>query len=242
MSPQVEKILAALCEAQASMKRAVKDSTNPFHKSKYADLESVWDACKDALTAANLALLQNFETIEGRSHIVTMLAHSSGQWIKSYLMLPFPFETVDKSGQLLTKNDPQTLGSVITYCRRYSLAAMLGIVQTDDDAQHAIASPNYPQKAQIKAPIPAKEIRAPEPKVETQQAPFDSPVEALKEFISVNGGNPDRVSDFISERAGYAKQPPEKVIGAALSSKQMTKKFFDSYSTWLENQLAAVNA
>lgn len=240
-SALIDKIAPALCEAQAVMKRALKDSTNPFHKSKYADLESVWDACKDALTASNLSVMQTFETIEGASHIVTMLLHASGQFITSSLKLPFPFDTVEKnSGQVIVKNDPQTLGSVITYCRRYALAALLGVVQTDDDAQQAVTTPPI-SRAQVKAIVPAKEIRMPEPKKEVST--IDSSLEILKGYIATNKGDPSRLEEFISYRSYTAKKPSESIIGAALSSKEMTAKFNDAYLAWMEktSQLAVAS-
>lgn len=256
MSPQIEKVLAAMCEAQATMKKALKDSTNPFHRSKYADLESVWDACKDAVASSNLVVMQNFETIDGMPHIVTMIGHSSGQWLKSYLKLPFPFETVDKSGQVTTKNDPQTLGSTITYCRRYALAAMLGVIQTDDDAQEAVTPPKiYPKQqvqpqpeqkpaekniAQVKAPIAAKEVKKSEKKIEP--TPFDSPLETLKEYVAMQGGDNRRVMEFIAARSVATKKPPEKIIEGALLSKEISAKFFDAFTVWCNEYQVAANS
>jgi hypothetical protein len=124
-SESIAALAAALSKAQASITGALKDSANPFFKSKYADLASCWDACRKPLTDNGLAVIQTIETGEGRAVLVTTLCHASGEWIKSYC-------------PILTKDDsPQGQGSGITYARRYALAAMVGLAQIDDDAEAA---------------------------------------------------------------------------------------------------------
>jgi len=122
----IDKIAPAFVKAQASCNGAKKASNNPHFKSKYADLSAVWAACETALEANKLSVLQGLgEVIDGKLHIETMLLHESGQWIKSAASLPLP------------KSDPQGYGSASTYARRYTLAAMMGIVQEDDDGNAA---------------------------------------------------------------------------------------------------------
>lgn len=124
-SPSIAALVAALSKAQGMIKGAAKDSTNPFFKNKYADLSSVWEACREALSKNELAVIQT--PVEGG--VITMLAHSSGEWIKSYLpMKP-------------TKDDAQGAGSAITYARRYALAAFVGVAPEDDDGQAASTTP-----------------------------------------------------------------------------------------------------
>lgn len=125
-SEQINELLAALCKAQTVMQGAVEDSNNPFFKSTYADLTSVWNACRKPLVENGLSVVQTLQTIEGQLCLVSILGHSSGQWIKS--MIP-----VNPS-----KNDIQALGSAITYCRRYSLAALVGVCPADDDGESAM--------------------------------------------------------------------------------------------------------
>lgn len=121
-SETVDKIAPAFVKAQAACNGAKKSSTNPHFKNKYADLTQVWAACEEALEANGLAVLQGLgEASGGMMHMSTMLLHSSGQWIKSSASIPLP------------KADPQGYGSATTYLRRYALAAMVGIVQEDDD-------------------------------------------------------------------------------------------------------------
>lgn len=125
-SETIDKIAPAFVKAQAACNGAKKSSNNPHFKSKYADLGAVWDACEGALEANKLSVLQGLgEVIDGKMQIETMLLHDSGQWIKSLASIPLP------------KADPQGYGSASTYARRYTLAALMGIVQEDDDGNAA---------------------------------------------------------------------------------------------------------
>jgi hypothetical protein len=124
-SPQLDKLACALAKAQGNITGARKDSANPFFKSKYADLASCWDACRKPLSDNGLAVIQIPEVGIEFVTIMTLLVHESGQWIRSRL----PMKPKDFS--------PQSLGSTITYARRYALAAMVGLAQTDDDAESA---------------------------------------------------------------------------------------------------------
>lgn len=126
-SDNIGKLAEALSKAQSSMTEAKEDSKNPFFKSNYADLTSVWRACKDSLTANGLAISQVTGFMEGQLFLVTTLIHSSGEWMKGYYPL------------YLAKQDPQAVGSAITYARRYALAAIVGVCKEgeDDDAEKA---------------------------------------------------------------------------------------------------------
>jgi len=121
-SESIDLLAAALAKAQGEMSPASKDSTNPHFKSKYADLASAWLAAQGPISRNGLAVVQAFEPGEDKAtKINTRLIHTSGQWIESTLTM-FPID-----------QKPQTLGSCITYGRRYSLMAILGIVPDDDD-------------------------------------------------------------------------------------------------------------
>jgi hypothetical protein len=126
-SETIGAVAAALSKAQADITGALKDSSNPFFKSKYADLASCWDACRKQLAANNLAVIQTIYVHwdSGQTMLSTTLAHSSGEWIRSDL----PVLAKDLS--------PQAQGSGITYARRYALAAIVGLAQVDDDAEAA---------------------------------------------------------------------------------------------------------
>ena len=124
-SEQINELASALSKAQGEITGALKDSANPFFKSKYADLASCWDACRAALAKNGIAVIQIPE-YEGESLIMTTtLAHSGGQWVRGSLRCN-PKDSTD-----------QATGSSITYARRYALAAMVGIAQVDDDGNAA---------------------------------------------------------------------------------------------------------
>lgn len=126
-SESINELSTALSKAQGQMNHAVKDTTNAFFKSSYADLASVWDAARAPLVTNGLAVIQTLEIVNDKQALTTMLTHSSGQWIKSTMFLP------------VVKPGSQEVGSCITYCRRYSLAAICGVAQSDDDAESAMA-------------------------------------------------------------------------------------------------------
>lgn len=124
-SHNIGKLSEALSKAQAEMQHAIKDSTNPHFKSSYADLASVLDAIRPALTKHGLCITQTMKTEAGTHFLVTTLMHTSGEFIEGSIPL------------LIEKNNMQGMGSAITYARRYGLAAMVGIHQADDDGNEA---------------------------------------------------------------------------------------------------------
>jgi hypothetical protein len=147
-SEQLNELAAALSKTQAMLQGAVKDAKNDHFKSKYADLASCWDACREALAANGLSVVQLPEGDGSVVTMTTMLIHTSGQWVSC-------------TGTFKpTKADPQGLGSCITYARRYQLCAIVGISPEDDDGNAA----SEPVKQQAK-PEPKPE-RKPEPKLE----------------------------------------------------------------------------
>jgi hypothetical protein len=121
-SEQINELAAALVKAQGELPTVGKDSTNPFFKSKYADLAAVIKAASPVLAKHGLAVSQHVTTGEdGGSRLATWLLHESGQYICEAMPL------------LLPKEDPQGQGSAITYARRYSYMAVLGLVADEDD-------------------------------------------------------------------------------------------------------------
>jgi len=134
-------LAAALAKAQGEMTGAIKDATNPFFKSTYADLESVWEACRIPLSQNGLAVTQLMDHDVSGPILITTLMHASGEWVSS----AYPIRPM--------KDDPQALGSCTTYARRYSLAAIVGIVQTDDDAEGAMARDTPPPAPSAPSPI-----------------------------------------------------------------------------------------
>jgi len=124
-SDNINELAGALAKAQGQITGALKDSSNPYFKSKYADLAACWDACRKALTENGLAVIQTTVERDGQLYVATTLAHSSGQWVRGWM----PVKTKD--------DGPQAMGSGVTYARRYALAAIVGLAQVDDDAEAA---------------------------------------------------------------------------------------------------------
>lgn len=133
-SLDIGKLAGALAKAQGCITGALKDSANPFFKSKYADLAACWDACRKPLSENGLAVIQTPELGGEFVGIATLLVHESGEWIRSRL----PMKPKDFS--------PQAVGSTMTYARRYALAAMVGLAQVDDDAESAQQRGNEPAR------------------------------------------------------------------------------------------------
>lgn len=128
-SESIKTIALSLHKAQSAIKGALKDSTNPHFKSKYADLSSVIEAVKKPLLDNGIVFMQGIEDAENGVAVETMLLHISGEWISSTLKIP------------ASKQDAQGYGSAITYGRRYGLQSMCGVPAEDDDGNAATASP-----------------------------------------------------------------------------------------------------
>jgi len=126
-SESIAALAAALAKAQGQMKGAVKDSANPFFKSKYADLASVVEAIRVAFASNGLSYIQTVEPSDkDEVRVETTILHSSGEWIScGVLALP------------VSKSDAQGYGSCLTYARRYSLSAATGVAPEDDDGNAA---------------------------------------------------------------------------------------------------------
>lgn len=137
-SESIKSIAIALVDSQTKIRFAIKDSTNPHFKSRYADLGSVIDAIKESLNLNGIAFIQTpTESAPGTLALTTRLLHSSGEWIEDTAVCP------------LQKNDPQGYGSALTYLRRYSLASITGLYQDDDDGESTRMKPeDYLKKIQ----------------------------------------------------------------------------------------------
>ena len=127
-SDKINELAAALSKAQGEMDGATSKSTNPFFNSSYADLHTVISSAIPYLSKYGLAVSQGNEITPGAVCVTTTLLHESGQWLRSKIKVPFP---KNKDGS--AKIDAQGVGTATTYGRRYSLAAMVGIAQKDDD-------------------------------------------------------------------------------------------------------------
>lgn len=130
LQTEIAKIAPALLAAQKAIGAAKKGSTNPFFRSKYADLGSVMEACKEALNDQGILVIQPVGFDEMGDYVETILLHESGEMISEKTRVKYAKE-----------KDPQSQGSGITYARRYALQSMLFIPAEDDDGEKAMARP-----------------------------------------------------------------------------------------------------
>jgi hypothetical protein len=161
-SESIKGIAAALAAAQAEMGRVLKDKTarvtmkaGGAYSFDYADLATVLDVVKPALSKHGIAIVQAASLDAGQVVLETRLAHSSGEWIESSLAVK-PEDTA-----------PQKIGSAITYARRYALSCMVGVASEEDDDGNA-AEGNE-----------ARTVQRPRPPAQTTAPVLNAPVAAL---------------------------------------------------------------
>lgn len=150
-------LYTALLAAQQAMGPVKKDANNPAFRTKYATLQSVLETVEGPLWANGIFLVQRFASDQGGPLLITELIHAeSGQNISSTL----PIVSKDPT-------DPQKMGGAITYARRYSLLALLGLSPEDDDGNSA---------AQPRQQAPQRQ--SPAPRQTTQQRPVQAAQQA----------------------------------------------------------------
>ncbi len=199
-SDQINEITKSLSLAQGEMRPATKDCVNPHFKSRYASMSSVWESIREPLSKNSLAIWQDIQTIPEGITISTRLSHVSGQWIEcGPLFIP------------LTKKDAQGIGSAITYAKRYSLSALLGVVADEDDDAN---------EAQKQAPEAVK------PKQKDQSIALASSEEISKIY--------DLISQFINPQ-----ETMNRVLLAAKIQKldDMPESRCKGAINWLEQEL-----
>ena len=127
-SENINEIAKAMSNAQGEMQPALKSANNPFYKSRYADFASVWEAIREPMKKNELSVWQDVTNSEYGICVSTRVTHSSGQWVEfGPLEIPIP------------KKDAQSVGSAISYAKRYSLSAAVGVVaDIDDDGEKAM--------------------------------------------------------------------------------------------------------
>jgi hypothetical protein len=129
----------ALAAAFAEVENATKNAKANY--GMYVNLAGVLDEVRPVFGKHGVAVVQMPTVLEGRVVVETMLVHKSGEWIRGEVSAVVP------------KADPQSIGSAITYLRRYALAAVCGVAQEDDDG----ASASQPAKKQEPKRAPAQE-------------------------------------------------------------------------------------
>jgi len=133
-SEQINELAGALSKAQGQIVPAKYDAQNPHLKSRYTTLASVWDAIRKPLSDNGLAVVQIVTTEPDGMYLLTRLMHSSGQFVQA----TYPIAAGDSRGV----SAAQAVGSALTYARRYSLTALVGVVSDDDDDGNSAADPH----------------------------------------------------------------------------------------------------
>lgn len=177
-SDELNELFGALCKAQGELEIATHNSKNPYFKSNYADLNAVVSASRPFLTKNGLSVIQRVMTDEGKIFLLTRLCHMSGQWMESKCPITPP------------KNDIQTLGSYITYLKRYNYASVVGVVaaEEDDDGEKAMTSSRAKEQIQtIRKTISKEQLEALRQELEGEE-------ELLKNILV--GYGIDKLSDL----------------------------------------------
>jgi len=123
----MKQIATALLKAQSEMSNPKKGATNPFFKSKYADLNAIREAVIPTLNANGISVLQPIVHLDSKNFVKTILLHESGESIESVTEIIYN-----------KLNDAQAQGSGISYARRYALQSFVCVGADDDDGQTAV--------------------------------------------------------------------------------------------------------
>lgn len=187
-SENINELSAALAKAQSEMQDAELDGWNPHFKSSYSTLSAVWAACRAPLSKNGLAVLQGIEREDQGFILRTTLTHSSGQWIESVCPI------------ISSKNDMQGIGSAISYARRYSLQAMVGVASKEDDDGEGAQGRDAPRKQESAKNPPTK----PQENSKPSAPPVDPKIitEQQRKLFMVEANNVGMPEDIQKELIG----------------------------------------
>ena len=226
-SESIAALAGALAKAQLQIEPATKNATNPHFRSHYADLASIWDACRGPLNTNGLSIVQfPCDGDVGRIGLCTMIVHSSGEWMS---------ETITVKA---LKEDPQFLGGVLTYLRRYSLAAVVGVTATEDDDGNAASTPANARvgtpapRPYIPPPVSPPAVNAPPMAHKPVSQPVSQPVakpvqtatagtsavEAIVEFYKVDQGTAKNGRAYTKHRIGWTGIDGKLTYGTTFSA------------------------
>jgi ERF superfamily len=224
-SETIDKLAAALSKAQGQITGAIKDSDNPFFKSKYADLASVWDACRKALCENGLSVVQTTDILNEKPILRTTLLHASGQWIEGV----YPI--------ISAKPDAQGMVAGLTYSRRAALAAIVGVAAIEDDDGNTAAGISNDSTARQPAakkelpqhpPVPTREqIAAHAVTVPSKPAP--KPSGNSGKFTKITAPQAKRLH-AIAAKSGISKE----VLAAKLRQTAGTDNAYDIHPDYYE--------
>lgn len=174
-SESIVELAKAMAKAQGEIENASKNAKNPHFRSKYADLAEVLNTVRPVMSANGISISQFPAFEQGIASVETIVMHSSGEWMSGVSSAP------------VSKQDAQGVGSALTYLRRYSLAAIAGIAQEDDDANSAVGGQQRQQQPQRQQQAPAQQAPA-------QQAPAQMDAAALEKAIEACKAAPDKAT------------------------------------------------
>lgn len=215
-SENINELALALSKAQGSMRAAKTNKINPFFKSKYADLCSIWEACREPLSDNGLGVVQAVSPIEDSAWmLVTTLVHSSGQWMRSYMPI------------ITQKNDSQSLGSAIAYTKRYSLSAMVGVaVGEDDDGEGAMAGGDRKEKP------PTLRNHSVPPKNAPVKKENDSDLHVFIDKLSEKYDK-NLILDYIERRSKRFKMTSTETVSLMMKDEH---GFVKEFEPWIANE------
>lgn len=214
-SDSIAALAAALAKAQGEMENASKNSQNPHFKSKYADLAEILNTVRPVLSKHGLAVTQFPAFESGTAHVETILTHASGEWMSGTCSAP------------VQKSDPQGVGSALTYLRRYSLAAVCGLAQEDDDANAASKGPKQSAQAPTVAPKPAP-------------APTSAPAQPVKHAPATKATLAALASYYVNDSAEVMLDDINEMIVKAKPGAQRIddlKDLTEAQAQWLIKQI-----
>ncbi len=224
-SDNIDALAAALAKAQSEMGSVHKDAANPYFRSAYSSLANVWETVKPSLTKNGLSIVQLPSSDERGYFVQTQLMHSSGQWIRS--------STYMKPA----KEDPQGIGSLISYARRYALMAMVMACPDDDDGEAAMGRNNNAPQKPVESPKPAVKVEPAKP-VEKPATEAPKAKESASKFNGENhqalfqeliaGWNADAVLAATRQRQiAEASQRIEQCAIEGIGQKEMASDDYD---------------
>lgn len=228
-SPTLGALAAALAKAQGQMRNARKDATNPHFKSRYADLASILDACREPLATNGLSYMQRVTSCAEGVRVTTMLLHSSGEWVRDTCIMP------------VAQRTPQGMGSAITYGRRYSLAALVGVAAEEDDDGNAASAPVDSGFRSAQPTISARQARAEGAAPPSVQKRTEAAKERLKakfHVVDVKGSETEaeaKAREAAAPPAPASAGPPDESIEAMLQLSLLQKKL-----GWSGQKMASV--
>lgn len=201
-STTISALAKALSDFQGEVSAVPKESSNPFYKSKYAELSTIIAHAQKLLKKNGLSVSQLCNDGEDKVSVTTLLMHTSGEWLSGTItMKP-------------SKPDPQGVGSAITYARRYSLSAILGLATEDDDDGNVASG-----KTEKPAPVSKQPEKKTEPVEDESTKLLNKALEAIKKSATIEA------LDKIEQTANKYKDEG-----------RITQQAFDKIGTELTNR------